>query len=77
MYGEPKNVIALSMQKTQSQLRDSKLPEFVYRRIWSIMEFGKIDGYVSSRYRVCTKAMFISKENYGYGEPKNVIALSV
>ena len=37
-YGEPKSVIALSVQKTHSQLRASKQPEFVYRRIWSIIQ---------------------------------------
>ena len=28
---------------------------------------------LSPWYLVCTKAMFISKGSYGYGEPKNVI----
>ena len=36
--GEPKNEIAWSVQKTYSQLRASKLPEFIYHRIWSRME---------------------------------------
>ena len=41
------------------------------------MEICENWGYLSPRYRVCTKAMCISKESYGYGEPKNVIAASV
>ena len=37
-YGEPKNVIAVSVQKTHSSLRASKLPGLVYRRMCSRME---------------------------------------
>ena len=37
----------------------------------------KIGGYLLARYSVCTKIMFISKGNYGYGDPKNVIAVFV
>ena len=76
-YGEPKNVIAVSVQKTHSSLRAFKLTGFVYRRMCSRWKFGKIGGYLSPRYRVCTKAMFISIGSCGYGEPKNVTAVSV
>ena len=77
-YGEPKNVIAVSVQKTHSSLRARK-----YYQGWFIAVFGRewkfaeIGGYLSPRYRVCTKAMFISKGSCAYGEPKNVIAVSV
>ena len=53
------------------------LPGFVYSRIWSRMEIWENWGYLSTRYRVCTKAMFISKGSYAYWVPKNVIAVSV
>ena len=33
--------------------------------------------YVSPWYRVCTKDILISEGSYGYGEPKNVICISV
>ena len=36
--------------------------------------FGKIRSCRSQRYRDCTKALFVSKGSYGYGEPKKVIA---
>ena len=77
VYGEPKNVIGLSVQKTHSHLRASKLPEFVYRRIWSIIQIWENWRLLIPMFRICTKAMFISKGSYVYGEPKNVIGLSV
>ena len=40
-YGEPKNVIAASVQKMHSPLRASKLPGFVYRSICPTMEIWK------------------------------------
>ena len=76
-YWEPKNVIATSVLK---RTRRSGPPNYhgsfvaVYGRQCKI---GKIRGYLSPRYRVCTKAMFRSKGSYGYGEPKNVIAVSL
>ena len=36
--------------------------------------FGKIWSCRSQWYRDCTKALFVSKGSYGYGEPKKVIA---
>ena len=49
----------------------------MHRRIYPTMEISENSGYLSPWYRVCTKAMFISKGRYGCGEPKNVIVLSV
>ena len=40
-------------------------------------KFGEIRGQISPWYRVCTKALFISKGSYGYGELKHVIFLLV
>ena len=74
--GEPKNVIALSVQQTHWPLRTCKLHGFIHRRIYETMEICEISGYLSPWYRVCTKAMFVSKGSYGCGEPINVIALS-
>ena len=37
------------------------------------MKFAEILGYLSTWYRVCTKAIFASKGSYGNAEPKNVI----
>ena len=42
----------------------------VWGREW---KYAKLRAYQSPLYRVCTKAMFISKGSYGYGEPKNVL----
>ena len=75
--GKPKNVIALSVQQTHWPLRTCKLHGFMHRHIHPTMEICETSGYLSPLYRVCTKAMFISKGSYGCGEPKNVIALSV
>ena len=33
--------------------------------------------YLSPWYRVCTEEILISERSYGYGEPKNVICISV
>ena len=41
---------------------------------WKYAEFR---AYHSSWYRICTKAMVISKGSYGHGEFKNVLPLSV
>ena len=48
-YGEPKNVIAVSVQKTHSSLRASKLPGFVYRRMCSRMEIWENWGLPISK----------------------------
>ena len=37
-YREPKTVIAVSVQRTHSPFWASRLPGFVYRRIWPTME---------------------------------------
>ena len=36
-------------------------------------KFGEIWVYFSPWCSICTKAMFISKGSYDYGEPKNVL----
>ena len=41
------------------------------------MKFAKIGGYLSTWYRVCTRAIFTSKRSYGNVEPKNVILVSM
>ena len=41
------------------------------------MKFARIGGYLSTLYRVCTKAVFTSKGSYGNVEPKNAILVSV
>ena len=46
----------------------------VWGRIW---KFEILGSFRSPWFRAYTKAMFISKGSYGYGEPKNVIAFSV
>ena len=33
--------------------------------------------YLSPWYRVCTEEILISERSYGYGEPKNVVCISV
>ena len=40
-------------------------------------KFVEIQVYLSPRYRVCTKAMIISKGSYRYGESKNAFLQSV
>ena len=40
-------------------------------------KFSEFRVYLQPWYRVCTKAMFISKGSYGYGESKNVFHSSV
>ena len=35
-------------------------------------KFAEIRVYISPWYHICTKAIFISKGSYGYGESKNV-----
>ena len=41
------------------------------------MKFAEICDYLSTWYRVCTKAVLTSKGSYGYVEPKNAILVSV
>ena len=76
-YREPKNVIAGSVQKTFSQLRTSKLPVCVYRRIWSIMEIWENYGLPNSKVPRLYHGNVYMKRKLRYGEPKNVIAVSV
>ena len=78
-YGneEPKNVILISVEKAYIPLRGCKLPGFTHRRIGPTMKFAEIGGYLSTWYRVCTKAIFTSKGSYGNVEPKNAILVLV
>ena len=55
-----------------ANFRDSCIA--VLGRQW---KFGEIQGYLSQWYRICTKAISISKGSYGNVEPKNVILFSV
>ena len=66
-YGEPRNVIAASVQKVYFEVRAFKLAGFMprlYDREW---KFGKIRGYILPWHRVYTNAMSISKGCYGCG----------
>ena len=78
-YGEPKNVIGLSVQKTYWPLRACKIPGFMQCRHradkGNLRKFGAADhnGTVIAPKQL----MFIWKGSYGYGESKNVIGLSM
>ena len=76
-YGEPKNVILGSVQNLYFPVRACTQSGFKHRSIGRYCKFAEIRGYLSPWYRVCTRALFISKRSYGYGEPKNVILGSV
>ena len=77
VYGEPKDVIALTVQKKYVALRAGKIPGFTRLRIGPTIGIWEIRGFRPLRYGVQSKAMFMSKHSYGYVEPKNEIALSV
>ena len=76
-HGEPKNVIAFTVQKTYRRLQACKRSGFMQLRIGPTLEILGNSGLPISMYRICTRAMVIPKRSYGYGEPKYVIALSV
>ena len=80
-YGEPKNVITLSVQKTYGRLRAFKLSGFMQSRIEPTMKIWGNSGLpisiVPNLHQICTKSVIISKGSYWYGEPKNVITLSM
>ena len=71
-HGEPKNVIAFSMQGTYRWLRASKVPGFMQRRIGPTMEILGNSGPPISMVPYLPKIMMISKRSYGNGEPKNI-----
>ena len=53
-----------------------------YPVLWGVVlgpewKYAKLRPYQSPWYRVCTKAMVISKGSYGHGESKNVLPKSV
>ena len=78
-FGEPKNVIALSVKKKNvlavTGLETTRIHAAPNRADNGNLE--EIQGYLSRWYRICTKAMIISKGSYGYGDRKNLIALSM
>ena len=82
-YGEAKNAFTknaftLSVQITHWALRAYQLFPVSFSAVQGRqLKIAKIQGYQSPLYRVCTKAMFISKGSYGHGEAKNAFALSV
>ena len=77
MNVEPKNIILVSVQKAYFPVRACKLHDFTHRRKGTPMKFTEIRGYISTWYRVCTKAIFTSKGSYWNVEPKNAIIISV
>ena len=78
-YGtvEPKNAILISVQKAYFPLQGCKLPGFTHRLIRTTIKFAEIGGYLSTWYRVCTKAIFTSEGSYGNVQPKNAVLVSV
>ena len=70
-------------------VRACKSPRFELRRIVpknviciSVSMYGRdffavMKFYLSPWYSVCTKEILISEGSYGYGEPKNLICISV
>ena len=77
VYVEPKDVIALMVQKKYVALRAGKIPGFTRLRIGPTIGIWEIRGFRPLRYGVESKAMFMPKRSYGHAEPKNAIALSV
>ena len=70
---EHKNFILGSVQKGYKPLRWFKLPAFMYRHIAPTMQISETSGLLIAMYRVCTKAIFISKRSFKDAEPKNNI----
>ena len=75
------NCIALDGSHPYLPVRDRKLPRVIVGSIGSRMEICEtstmVISYQSPWYRVCTKAMVISKGSYGHGEFKIVLPYSV
>ena len=65
--------IALVGADTVLTRRSRKVPCFMRGSIWPEMEICETSGLQIPWYRVCTKAMVISKRSYWYGELKNVL----
>ena len=59
------------VQKGYQPLRGFKLPGFMYHHIGPTMQLPKFRGFLSAWYRVCTKAIFISKGSFRDAESKN------
>ena len=67
---------------TRCRHRTHHCMEANYPVSWGVVEvpewkYAKLRPYQSPWYRVCTKAMVISKGIYGHGESKNVLPKSV
>ena len=77
VYGELKNVLPSSVQKTHLPVRGRKIARYMGGGMGSRMEKCKISCTPIPWYRVCTKAMVTSKGSYVYGELKNVLPSSV
>ena len=76
-HGEFKNVLPQSVQVPSYQCGAANYPVS-----WGVVQgpewkYAKLRPYPSSWYRVCTKAMVMSKGSYGHGEFKNVLPQSV
>ena len=70
-YGEPKNVIAVSVQKTHSSLRASKLTGFVYRRMCSRMEIWENWGLPISKVPCLHQGnVYINRKLWVWGAQK-------
>ena len=69
----PKMQSLYRCKKHTSQYGSAKYPVLYSAVQVQQCRFEDILGYLSPRCRDCTNAFFISKTNYGNGEPKNVI----
>ena len=72
-HGEFNNVLPYSVQIPYLPVRGRKLPHFMGGSIVSRLEICETSAQQSPWYRVCTKAMVISKGSYGHGDFKNVL----
>ena len=57
---EPPNAILVLVQKAYFPLWGCNLARFKHRHIGPTMKFAEIGGYISTWYRLCTKAIFPS-----------------
>ena len=72
-HGEFKNVLPQLVQISYLSLRGRKLPRFMGVVQGPEWKYAKFRPYQSPWYRVCTKAMVISKGSYKHGQFKNVL----
>ena len=76
-HGEFKNELPQLVQISYLSLRGRKVPRFMGVVQGPEWKYAKLRPYQSPWYRVCTKAMVISKGSYGHGEFENVLPQSV